>query len=151
MVWLLGAGLVGVILIGVSGAIVALGDTLFPSQSLTAGLQQDLDTTAHFLIRLRVAHPIIAIAVGIYLIILAAYFGLPHPSLKRPAQTLMGLVIIQLLAGGVNVMLLAPIWMQLAHLLLADLTWVALVAFTASALTRQNTLQQTYVHEYAPL
>lgn len=149
--WLLGAGIVGVILIGVSGAIVALGDTLFPSRSLTAGLQQDLDTTAHFLIRLRVVHPIIAIAVGIYLIILAAYFGLPHPSLKRPAQILIALVIIQLLAGGVNVMLLAPIWMQMAHLLLADLTWVALVTFTASALTRQNTPQQTYVHEYAHL
>jgi heme A synthase len=148
---LLGLGLAGTILIGASGAIVALGDTLFPAQSLAAGLGQDLDSTAHFLIRLRVIHPLIAVGVGLYLIIVAAYFGLPNPSLKRSAQTLIVLVVIQLSAGSLNVLLLAPVWMQIVHLLLADLTWVALVAFSASTLSRHNAPQQAYVHEYAHL
>jgi len=149
--WLFAAGLIGTILIGASGAIVALGDTLFPAESLTAGLGQDLESTAHFLIRLRLVHPLIAVAVSVYVIILAAYFGLPNPSLKRSAQTVMTLIMIQLLAGSVNVLLLAPVWIQMAHLLLADLTWVALVVFSASALARQNAPQQAYVHEYVHL
>jgi heme A synthase len=69
--WLLLAGLLGVLLVGMSGAITALGDTIFPSGSLAEGLSQDLDPNAHFLIRLRSLHPLIAVTVGLYLIFLA--------------------------------------------------------------------------------
>jgi heme A synthase len=40
--------------------------------------------------------------------------------------------------GFVNVWLLAPVWMQLTHLLVADLLWIALVVMAASALTRRD-------------
>ncbi len=59
-------GLAGVALIGMTGAVTALGDTLFPVTSLADGLSQDSAPNAHFLIRLRVIHPIIAILVGLY-------------------------------------------------------------------------------------
>ncbi len=67
--WLILA-LVGVALIGMSGAITALGDTLFPAESLAQGLEQDSEANAHFLIRLRIYHPLIAILVGAYILLL---------------------------------------------------------------------------------
>jgi heme A synthase len=52
------------------------------------------------------------------------------------ARTLTGLVVLQLLIGALNVALLAPIWMQIVHLLLADLVWVVLVLVAATALAQ---------------
>ena len=46
----------------------------------------------------------------------------------------LGLVVTQLLAGLVNLVLLAPIWMQLVHLLLADLLWIVLVLLAVATL-----------------
>jgi heme A synthase len=43
-----------------------------------------------------------------------------------------GLAIAQLVAGPLNVALLAPVWLQLVHLLLADLVWISLVLLTAN-------------------
>ena len=53
-VWLFAIGFLGVLILGVSGAITALGDTLFPAGSLSEGIAQDFAPTAHFLVRLRV-------------------------------------------------------------------------------------------------
>ena len=131
-------GLIGTAIIGASGAIVALGDTLFPSASLAEGLSQDLDATAHFLVRLRVVHPIIAILVGVGLILLAQYAKrrAPAANVNRMANIVTTLVLIQWAAGFINVILLAPVWMQLVHLLLADLVWIALVLLGATALSQ---------------
>ena len=130
------AGLLGVMLIGVTGAITALGDTLFPAGSLVEGLRQDLDPAAHFLIQLRVFHPLIAIVVGFYHLFVASLIGLFSSDrlVKRFALAVIGLFLIQLLAGLVNLVLLAPVWMQLVHLFLADLVWISLVLLTAAAL-----------------
>jgi heme a synthase len=126
--------LVGVTIIGMSGAITALGDTLFPAGSLAAGLQQDISSQAHFLERVRVAHPVISALVGFYLLGYAYFYGITRP--QRLAQTLskalIVLVVAQWLAGIVNIALLAPVWIQLVHLLLADLVWVTLVLLGAA-------------------
>jgi len=137
--WWLGLGLVGVLLLGISGAISALGDTLFPSSSLVEGLRQDFSPTAQFMIRLRVLHPLIAIAVGILVIVVAYSLGSSGPDARtrRPlARALAGLVAVQWLAGIANVALLAPIWMQLLHLFLADLVWIVLVLLAATVLAQ---------------
>ena len=42
-----------------------------------------------------------------------------------------GVLGVQMLAGGANVLLLAPVWLQLVHLLLADILWVLLVLLVA--------------------
>jgi heme A synthase len=47
------------------------------------------------------------------------------------------LVVIQVVAGGINIALLAPTWMQLVHLLLADLVWLTLVLYAASVLAAE--------------
>lgn len=129
-----GIGLMGVLILGVSGAITALGDTLFPSSSLLDGLRADFQAQAHFLIRLRVWHPVIALVVGIYW--LGGIFALlrvAHEQRTRRLAKLSGLlIVVQLFAGGINLLLLAPVWMQLVHLLLADLVWISLILFTFS-------------------
>lgn len=135
----LAAGLLGVMAIGVTGAITALGDTLFPVSSLAEGLRQDIDPTSHFLIQLRVLHPLVAILVGFYQFFVASLIGLFSSNLlvKRFAIAVIVLFFIQLLAGLVNLVLLAPVWMQLVHLFLADMVWISLVLLTASVLAAE--------------
>ena len=60
--WLFGLGALVLLAVGKSGAVAALGDTLYPAQSILGGLAQDLSPTAHFLVRLRIAHPVLALA-----------------------------------------------------------------------------------------
>jgi heme A synthase len=132
--------LLGVILVAVSGAVTALGDTLFPAASLVQGLQQDVNPTAHFLVQLRVVHPVLAVGVGTYLLILTFFLnGAEGSTTRKLAFYLRLLVIAQLLAGAVNVALLAPTWMQMLHLLLADLVWIVLVLYSASLLAVKAT------------
>lgn len=139
--WLLGVGLLGILVLGISGAITALGDILFPSISLAQGLRQDFSPTAQFLIRLRVFHPLIAVSVGIYVIVVAHFLN-PSSSdtatRRFLATALTGLIVAQWLAGITNVALLAPVWMQLLHLLLADLVWIVLVLLAATTLAQRT-------------
>lgn len=132
---LLALGLVGIVVIGVTGAITALGDTLFPAASLIEGLKQDMDPGSNMLIQLRVVHPLISVLVGAYLFFLGMRFqDAPGPMTRRLAYAVRGLVIVQTLAGVINVLLLAPTWMQIVHLLFADLVWLATILFSASVL-----------------
>ncbi len=134
LVWGLRVGLLLVLLIGVSGAITALGDTLFPVNSVAEGLQQDFDQTASFLVRLRLWHPVLSILTGVYLLFLTRLLNAEHadPTVTRLSRLVAIFVVAQLAAGFVNVMLLAPVWMQVVHLLLADLVWLSLVLLSAS-------------------
>lgn len=130
----LAAGLLGVLLVGTSGAVAALGDTLFPAASLAQALGQDLSATAHVLLRLRLLHPPLAVLLGLGLLLLAFQVPRERPAAAGPARAVGTLVVAQLCAGVLNVALLAPIWLQLVHLLLADLLWIALVLLAATAL-----------------
>lgn len=132
----IGVALAGMLLLGVSGAIAALGDTLFPSRSLAEGLSRDFSPTAHFLIRLRLLHPFLAVSVGVYLVFLAGMLSRlrPAPDVRRFAVGIGGLFAVELGLGVLNVGLLAPIWMQLIHLLVADLLWMQLVLLVLAAL-----------------
>jgi heme A synthase len=131
--WALGIALAAVLLLGVTGAITALGDTLFPPQTLAEGIQRDFSPNAHFLEQLRVWHPVIAVIAGMYVVFLALVTGMlrTERSIRRLCWSLGGLFLVQLLAGLINLLLLAPVWMQIIHLLLADLVWVALVLLSA--------------------
>jgi heme A synthase len=141
--WLLGVGFIGMLILGTSGALTALGDTLFPITSLAEGLRQDFSPTAHFLIRLRILHPTIAVLVSIYLIIIVGWIlWRGNESVQKIfGRLLTFLVLVQLLAGLINVYLLAPVWLQLVHLFLADAIWISLVLFTAKTLSQENLAQ----------
>jgi len=131
----LAVGLALVLVTAASGAIVALGDTLFPARSLAEGLAQDFSAGAHLFVRLRVVHPVLAVLAGVYLLALTAVVASRDPGgpLRPLALRAAALVIVQLGAGLLNLALLAPIALQIVHLLLADLVWLALVVLTAAA------------------
>ncbi|HXU80303.1 MAG TPA: COX15/CtaA family protein [Polyangia bacterium] len=128
------AGLGGALFVGVSGAIAALGDTLFPVRSFAEGWSQDLSPTAHLFVRLRVLHPLLAVTVGTGLLVVTGTLVLRAQSrgVRATATVAAALVLAQLLAGLVNLALLAPIPTQVLHLLLADLLWIALVRLAAT-------------------
>lgn len=126
---LLGALGASLLLVGISGAIAALGDTLFPASSLAAGFAADASPTAHVLLRLRVLHPVFALGgAGLALFSASkAHELLASRDGKRAALVLGVAVSLQVAGGFLNLALLAPTWMQLVHLLLADVVWLAFV------------------------
>ena len=134
--WQMIGGLVGLIGLSAIGAVTALGDTLFPAESLLEGIQQDFDPTASFLIQLRVWHPIIAILISGYLFwvgyqLLNRKVKQADPKIEKLVNLLFAVIVAQLIGGFVNVWLLAPVWMQVVHLLLADVMWIILVVLSA--------------------
>jgi cytochrome c oxidase assembly protein subunit 15 len=117
--------------------MAALGDTLFPATSLGNALQQDfaghLTGESTWLLRWRWTHPTIAILVSIFLIwllIRAARRSGPWDN-RRLSALVVGLLVVQYVLGALDVWLLAPVWMQVIHLLGADALWTALVVLTA--------------------
>jgi heme A synthase len=131
---LAGSALAGAIVLGVSGAIAALGDTLFPSASLAAGWQADFSSASHLFVRLRVWHPLLAVLVSGIIVVSAVVLSHRAPAARKLGNVLALLVGLQLCAGVLNLWLLAPVWMQLVHLFCADLVWISLVLFAASAM-----------------
>ena len=134
--WVLLAGLAALLLLGASGAVTALGDTLFPSETLLDALEEDFSPAAHMLIRLRVYHPVLALLIGVLMISISAFVvrTKPNPSTSRLALLTSFLYLFQLGIGLFNLLLLAPVWLQLTHLLVADVTWIGFVLLTSSAL-----------------
>jgi heme A synthase len=132
----LAAGCAALLVAGASGAVAALGDTLFPAQSLTASLRDDLSFTSHMLIRLRILHPVLAVVaaavIGVCAVRLGRSGASPNP---RGVRAVIGIAVGQIALGFVNVILLAPVWLQLVHLLVADALWIGFVLLGASALT----------------
>lgn len=135
--WFFLAG-AGLILVGAAGAITALGDTLFPAESLFEGIREDF--TGTFLVRLRWIHPILAVVTGLFVVwLVPRTVGAGRSARLGTAVT--WLVGIQLAAGLLNVVLLAPVWMQLVHLLLADLLWIGCVLYAVEALGARHVLE----------
>jgi cytochrome c oxidase assembly protein subunit 15 len=136
---LLVTSLGALLVLGVTGAIAALGDTLFPARSLHEGLLQDASPTAHFLLRLRILHPLLAAAGASLLLATAAVaaFLRPGRTVRRAAAVVALAVVAQLLVGLVNLVLLAPLPLQLVHLVLADVVWLSVVALGAVALAEE--------------
>ena len=125
-------GLAATLVVGVSGSLAALGDTLFPASSLRAAFAQDISVNSPMLLRLRGVHPVsafIAAAFVVWLIVRARRTAKP-----TAANFVLSLLALQFLLGIADVILLAPTWMQILHLLGADLYWVALIVLTTRIL-----------------
>jgi heme A synthase len=122
-------GGLAMLVLGASGAVTALGDTLFPSSSLSQGLVDDFSPTAHWLVRMRIFHPGIAVGVGLYLFLTTVWVrrSVHEPRLEMLTNTLYGFYVAQILLGIINVALLAPVWMQIVHLLVSNLVWITFI------------------------
>lgn len=129
------------LLIGVTGAVASLGNTLFPVATLTDGVLQDLDPQSHFLLRLRVLHPLLAVIGGLGALVLASVGA---RTTRAPDDTAMlvrrlaAVVVTQWALGVVTLLTLAPVPLQLLHLFTADLLWICWVVFVAVLWARQD-------------
>ena len=130
-----GGAAVTMLLVGVSGAVAALGDSLFPASNLVDGIVDDFSPSSHVFLRLRLWHPVIAVLGSGYLMWLATAMLRRESGghIRRLGLTLGSLVVLQIAVGLLNVGLLAPIWMQLLHLLIADASWIVLVLLALSS------------------
>lgn len=139
------------VFVSITGTITALGDTLFPASSLAAGIQQDFRAASSLLVRLRVVHPLLAVAGALYLIWTAAAILRQTDSATgsfKSAAAVIAATVVQIGAGLVNLALLAPLPMQLIHLFLADLVWISVVLLIAE--TAAMATSRTAIEDYWP-
>ncbi len=117
--------LASTLLVGVTGSLAALGDTLFPSRNLTSAWHDEFSTHAYYLLRIRWIHPLCSL-------IAASFISWLVWIAWRERERLCAQVVIYLLAtqfalGLADVLLLAPVTLQILHLLLANALWISLV------------------------
>ena len=136
------ATLAAALLVGATGSIAALGDTLYPSHSVAQGLAQDVSAAAPLFIRLRTIHPFVAIASGVLILALATYAPMARSSraVALFGRALAVAFFVQVGLGVLNITLLAPAWLQLVHLASADVVWVLLVLLASAALGEAGAL-----------
>ena len=125
-------GLLATMIVGVSGSLAALGDTLFPAASLRVAMEQDFASGSPLLLRLRGVHPlsvIVSTAFVFWMVVKGRRAG------DGPLGNLVvGLLSAQIVVGVADVVLLAPTWIQIVHLFIADLYWIALIVLAARLL-----------------
>jgi heme a synthase len=127
------AALLGTLTVAVTGTMAALADTRFKATSLARALRWDFSGSSEALLRLRIIHPFMSIAVGVLFVMLTLRAVRPGSSARatRLAKCLLALVLFQFAVGLSNVLLLTPLWIQILHLLTADLMWITLVLLWA--------------------
>lgn len=127
-------GLLLILVIGISGAVTSLADTLFPPSTFTETMNEWIDPTAHVLQRLRPYHPFFAIAFGLAIIAYLDHFFNPMTERGKKLKTwIKALIFVQFGLGMLNIVLHVPLYMQITHLLIAELIWITAIflAFTA--------------------
>jgi len=127
------ASLAAVLIVGVTGSLAALGDTLYPASSLATALTQDFSSAGAWLVRWRWTHPTLAFLASAFLIwlLVRAAQRTSHWDNRRLSTLIMILLALQYVLGLFDVILLAPVWLQILHLLGADILWSAIVVLAA--------------------
>ncbi len=137
--------LFSVLLVATSGALAALGDTLFKPTSIRGAIAQDLSPSANALVRLRLLHPFFALLAALTTSVAATLARTLRPNAESSllSRITIALIFSQIVAGVINIALLAPVVMQLVHLGLAELTWTSLVLLGVSAFSDRR---ETFPH-----
>ena len=128
--WLALTGLAAVLVVGVTGSLAALGDTLYPAHNLMSAIAQDFSPGPSWLLEIRWVHPAISLIAGAFIVWLVVRTLRQSPN-RGLALGVLALLGVQYVLGIADVGLLAPTWMQMTHLLGADLLWIALVVLSA--------------------
>ncbi len=125
-------GLTATLLVGVTGSLAALGDTLYPAHNLAAAFAQDFAPGSSWLLRIRWVHPAASAIAAAFIVWLVYRTWKRVDRSDRPIALAVVLLLgLQILLGIADVTLLAPTWLQMSHLLGADLLWIALVILAA--------------------
>ena len=123
------------LLVGMSGTLAALSNMLFPSASIAEGIAKDFSASSNVVLRLRLSHPIFSVLTGVYLIFLAGWLKSRRPAsgdVRWWSGAVSALVVIQIAFGAATLLSLGPIVMQLGHLFLADMVWIAVIFLAAN-------------------
>ena len=134
-------GILLLLLVGVTGSLAALGDTLYPARSLDTAFAQDFAAGSSWLLRWRWTHPTFAFLASIFLIWILVRAGQRNAHWDNRSLSALVLILLaaQYVLGVLDVVLLAPVWLQIAHLLGADALWAALVVLAARLTLQPNT------------
>ncbi len=134
--WMTLGSLIGLLVLGASGAVTALGDTL----AIGGGLNPTQNAVVGTLTGLRIYHPILACSVFVLVTATVVESRRRSPSAwaARFGRTVVGLMLLQLLIGLVNVQLQAPVGVQLVHLLMTDLIWIGFILFSVESLSTND-------------
>jgi cytochrome c oxidase assembly protein subunit 15 len=127
----IGLGLLATMVTGITGTVAALADTLFPSTSLASSLAQDFRSGTPVLLRVRLLHPAVATIGACYVLWVIWRSSTGRNRFSRSGITLIILLFVQIGIGMTNVLLLTPVWVQIAHLFVADAIWILLVLVSA--------------------
>lgn len=134
-----GLGLLATMVTGITGTVAALADTLFPATSLRSSLAQDFSSGTPALLRFRLLHPAVAAVAACYVLWVIFRSSTGRNRFSQPAIALIILLFVQVGIGMMNVLLLVPVWLQIAHLFVADVLWTLLVLASADlVLERAN-------------
>lgn len=130
--WILGGAALGMVMLGISGAISALGHQLYPVDDV---LKAAMSPLTFWMVRLQPFHPLIATAIGLYLLLTAGLVThlRPDPRVRQAVKWMLIAFGAQFGLGILNIFLKAPIAMQMIHLVAADVNWLTLVAVAMSA------------------
>lgn len=110
--------LIAFLALPVTGAIAALSSTLFPSISVWQGILDDLSHEQHLFIRLRILHPLLATTIALGFV----YYLYSKNQMRLTLEFLIAIAV-----GAVTLLTLSPVYLKLAHLLIAHFLWSRLI------------------------
>lgn len=120
-------------LLGLTGTVASLSNTLYPTESLLTGLMADLDPNSHYLVRLRGLHPTLGVFAGVgmtvFFYLASEMLNESQPRLARRSFLLSIGVALTVIAGSLNLLLHAPVALRLLHLALAHGLWILILFF----------------------
>ena len=146
-------GAVLVFVVGMSGSVAALSSMIFPSGTIGEGVAKDFSPTSHLLLRLRPLHPLLAVISAVFLVFWTGWLKRRYADSRRVVRwsnAVAVLVVIQVAFGAMTLLTLGPILMQLGHLFLADLVWIAFLLLSLSVLRQQTAADQVDDRHLAP-
>lgn len=135
------------LVVSATGAVTALGDTVYPVAEQGVDLASRWDevrsSQAHFLKRVRMIHPALAIALSAICgwLLVKLYDRIdPNDKTRRWVKASLAVMVLQILLGLINIALSAPGWMQVLHLASALALWssLTLVALGSSERPRSH-------------
>lgn len=130
---LLAVGFASIMFLGVSGAISALGHQLHPVGNV---LNAAMSPATNWMVRVQPLHPLLGVTVGVYLLLLGGLIShlRPSPWVNKAARWVVGLYAFQMAVGALNIVLKAPMPMQMFHLVMADVNFASLVTLACFSL-----------------
>lgn len=149
--WALG----GMFVLGMTGAISAMGKTAFQSHFQAANtfmerMSLHIGDGAHPLLKGGALHPLMATSVGVIVVFACLLVMQRRQSAQvdKWARATIAVFIVQMVFGTANLLMSAPVWMQMTHLLLAITDWMCLVMLAVHALAARY--QTAEIGEPAP-